>query len=168
MRIFCYFVEPASYTLDLVTNVYDKKYLFYMLVGGVLSLADGSSGTFMVMAGLEKQNLKLQLIRAILLIFLSLCFIPIIGLLSVVALYVVFMLFINAAQLIYIGKYLQISPFSKELFFLFGLTVIVMYFAINHEFNFQIYHFFVVSLLVYVCYFGLCFQPLKRLVKEIL
>ena len=145
-----------------------KKYLFYMLVGGMLSLAAGSSGTFMVMAGLEKQNLKLQLIRAILLIFLSLWFIPIIGLLSVVGLYVVFMLFINGAQLIYIGKYLQISPFSKELFFLFGLTVIVMYFAINQEFVFQIYHFIVVPIFVYVCYFGLLFQPLKRLVKEIL
>jgi O-antigen/teichoic acid export membrane protein len=145
-----------------------KKYLFYMLVGGMLSLAAGSSGTFMVMAGLEKQNLKLQLIRAILLIFLSLWFIPIIGLLSVVGLYVVFMLFINGAQLIYIGKYLQISPFSKELFLLFGLTVIVMYFAINQEFVFQIYHFIVVPIFVYVCYFGLLFQPLKRLVKEIL
>ena len=145
-----------------------KKYLFYMLVGGMLSLAAGSSGTFMVMSGLEKQNLKLQLIRAILLIFLSLWFIPIIGLLSVVGLYVVFMLFINGAQLIYIGKYLQISPFSKELFFLFGLTVFAMYFAINQEFIFQIYHFIIVPILVYVCYFGLLFQPLKRLVKEIL
>jgi len=145
-----------------------KKYLFYMLVGGMLSLAAGSSGTFMVMAGLEKQNLKLQLIRAILLIFLSLWFIPIIGLLSVVGLYVVFMLFINGAQLIYIGKYLQISPFSKELFFLFGLTVIVMYFAINQEFVFQIYHFITVPILVYVCYFGLLFKPFKKLVKEIL
>ena len=78
------------------------------------------------------------------------------------------MLFINGVQLIYIGKYLQISPFSKELFFLFGLTVIAMYFAINQEFIFQIYHFIVVPILVYVCYFGLLFQPLKRLVKEIL
>ena len=145
-----------------------KKYLLYMLVGGILSLAAGSSGTFMVMAGLEKQNLKLQLIRAILLLLLSLWFIPIIGLLSVVVLYVLFMLFINGAQLIYIGKYLQISPFSKELFFLFGLTVIVMYFAINQEFIFQIYHFIIIPILVYVCYFGLLFQPFKRLVKEIL
>ena len=138
-----------------------------MLVGGMLSLASGSSGTFMIMAGLEKQNLKLQLIKAILIIFLSLWLIPIIGLLSVVVLYVVFMLFINTAQLIYIGKYLQISPFSKELFFLFGLTVIVMYFAINQEFDFQLYHFIVLPILVYVCYFGLLFQPLIRLVKEI-
>ena len=153
------------YTVEMLEY---KKYLFYMLVGGMLSLAAGSSGTFMVMAGLEKQNLILQLIRAILLIFLSLCFIPVIGLLSVVGLYVVFMLFVNGAQLIYIGKYLQISPFSKELFFLFGLTVIAMYFAINQEFVFQIYHFIAVPIFVYICYFGLLFRPLKRLVKEIL
>ena len=155
----------GMYTADMLAY---KKYLFYMLVGGMLSLAAGSSGTFMVMAGLEKQNLKLQFIRAILLIVLSLWLIPIIGLLSVVGLYVIFMLFINGAQLIYIGKYLHISPFSKELLFLFGLTVIVMYFAINQNFVFQIYHFITVPILVYVCYFGLLFQPLKRLVKEIL
>jgi len=155
----------ALYTADML--VY-KKYLFYMLAGGMLSLAAGSSGTFMVMAGLEKQNLQLQFVRAILLIVLSLWLIPIIGLLSVVGLYVIFMLFINGAQLIYIGKYLHISPFSKELLFLFGLTIIAMYLAINQEFTFQIYHFIAVPILVYVCYFGLLFQPLKRLVKEIL
>ena len=153
------------YTADMLAY---KKYLFYMLAGGMLSLAAGSSGTFMVMAGLEKQNLQLQFVRAILLIILSLWLIPIIGLLSVVGLYVIFMLFIKGAQLIYIGKYFHISPFSKELFFLFGLTVIAMYLAINQEFTFQIYHFITVPILVYICYFGLLFQPLKRLVKEIL
>ena len=153
------------YTAEML--VY-KKYLFYMLVGGILSLATGSSGTFMVMAGLEKQNLNIQLIRASLLIFLSLWFIPIIGLLSVVGLYVISNLFVNGAQVIYIAKYLKISPFSKELFFIFGLTILAMYFAINQEFIFQIFHFITVPILVYVCYFGLLFKPFKKLVKEIL
>ena len=153
------------YTFEML--VY-KKYLFYMLVGGILNLAAGSSGTFMLMAGLEKQNLKIQLIRALLLIFLSLLFIPIIGLLSVVGLYVISNLFVNGAQVIYIAKYLKISPFSKELFFIFGLTILAMYFAINQEFVFQIFHFITVPILVYVCYFGLLFKPFKNLVKEIL
>ena len=152
----------SLYTADMLMY---KKYLFYMLVGGIISLAAGSSGTFMVMAGLEKQNLKIQLIKALLLISLSLLFIPLIGLLSVVALYVISNLFVNGAQLIYIGRYLQISPFSKELFFIFGLTIITMYFAINQEFVFQIFHFITVPILVYVCYFGLFFQSLKRLLK---
>ena len=153
------------YTFEML--VY-KKYLFYMLVGGILNLAAGSSGTFMLMAGLEKQNLKIQLIRALLLIVLSLLFIPIIGLLSVVGLYVISNLFVNGAQVIYIAKYLKISPFSKELFFIFGLTILAMYFAINQEFVFQIFHFITVPILVYVCYFGLLFKPFKNLVKEIL
>ena len=90
----------------------------------MLSLAAGSSGTFMVMAGLEKQNLHIQIVRAIGLIILSLWLIPIIGLLSVVAFYVAFMLFVNATQLVFISKYIKISPFSKNLLFLFLLTII--------------------------------------------
>ena len=66
-----------------------KEYLFFMLAGGLLSLAAGSSGTFMVMAGLEKQNLYIQIVRSILLVVFSLILIPIFGLLSVVILYVI-------------------------------------------------------------------------------
>ena len=145
-----------------------KKYLFYMLIGGILNLAAGSSGTFMIMAGLEQQNLNIQLIRALLLIFLSLLFIPIIGLISVVVFYVISNLFVNVAQVIYIRKNLKISPFSKELFFIFGLTIFAMYLAINQEFVFQIFHFITLPILVYVCYFGLLFKSLKKIVKEIL
>jgi glycosyltransferase involved in cell wall biosynthesis len=32
MRIFCYFVEPASYTLDLASNVYDKNEIDYCFI----------------------------------------------------------------------------------------------------------------------------------------
>ena len=145
-----------------------KKYLLYMLIGAILNLAAGSSGTFMIMAGLEKQNLKIQLIRAFLLIFLSLLFIPVIGLLSVVWIYVISNLLVNGVQVIFIVKYLKISPFSKELFFVFGLTIIAMYIAINQEFIFQKFHFITVPILVYVCYFGLLFKSFKKLAKEIL
>ena len=145
-----------------------KKYLLYMLIGAILNLAAGSSGTFMIMAGLEKQNLKIQLIRAFLLIFLSLLFIPVIGLLSVVGIYVISNLLVNGVQVIFIVKYLKISPFSKELFFVFGLTIIAMYIAINQEFIFQKFHFITVPIIVYVCYFGLLFKSFKKIIKEIL
>ncbi|MGY8932520.1 MAG: glycosyltransferase family 4 protein [Flavobacteriales bacterium] len=39
MRIFCYFVEPAAYTLDLVANVYDRKNINYAFIKSV-SLAE--------------------------------------------------------------------------------------------------------------------------------
>ena len=85
-----------------------------------------------------------------------------------VSLYVISNLFVNGAQVIYIAKYLKISPFSKELFFVFGLTIITMYVAINQEFIFQTFHFITVPVIVYVCYFGLVFKSFKKIVKEIL
>ena len=124
------------YTAEMLNY---KKYLFFMLAGGMLSLAAGSSGTFMVMACLEKQNLNIQIVRSVLLIILSLSLIPILGLFSVVILYVIFMLFVNLSQLMYISKYINISPFSKELILMFFLTILGMYFAISQQFNFEIY-----------------------------
>lgn len=32
MKIFCYFVEPASYTIDLAKNVYDKNKIDYCFI----------------------------------------------------------------------------------------------------------------------------------------
>ena len=32
MKVFCYFVEPASYTLDLASNVYDKYNIDYVFI----------------------------------------------------------------------------------------------------------------------------------------
>ena len=32
MKVFCYFVEPASYTLDLAKNVYDKNNIDYCFI----------------------------------------------------------------------------------------------------------------------------------------
>jgi O-antigen/teichoic acid export membrane protein len=139
-----------------------------MLAGGMVVLATGSSNTFMIMAGLERQNLNIQLIRAVFIIVLSLFLIPLYGMISVVVLYVISILFIHVLQLIYINKNLSISPFSYDLFKLLLLTFFGMYFAINQEFIFQIFHFITVPILVYVCYFGLLFKPFKKLVKEIL
>ena len=47
MRIFCYFVEPASYTLDLVSNVYDKIYINYAFIKSV-SLAEAPLRSSMI------------------------------------------------------------------------------------------------------------------------
>ena len=139
-----------------------------MLAGGMLSLAAGSSGTFMVMAGLEKQNLNIQIVRAVLLIILSLALIPILGLFSVVILYVIFMLFVNLSQLMYISKYINISPFSKELILLFFLTILGMYFAITQQYNFELYHYLIIPIGVYVTYFSIMYYSFKKLIKELL
>ena len=153
------------YTVEMLNY---KEYLFYMLAGGMLSLAAGSSGTFMIMAGLEKQNLYIQFIRAFFLIVLSLSLIQYFGMLSVVILYVAFMLFVNVSQLIYIKRHINISPFSLELMVLFLLTFIAMYIAIVQIYEFKMLHYFIIPVLVYLGFFGVMFKPFKRLIKELL
>ncbi len=153
------------YTVEMLNY---KNYLFFMLLGGMLSLAAGSSGTFMIMAGLEKQNLYIQFIRALFLIVLSLSLIQYFGMLSVVILYVVFMLFVNVSQLIYIKKHINISPFSRELIVLFLLTFIAMYIAIVQDFKFEMIHYFIIPVVVYLSFFGIMFKPFKRIIKELL
>ena len=103
-----------------------KDYFFLMIVGGMLSLAAGSSGTIMIMAGLEKKDLYIQLIRGVLLFVLSIILINYFSVLSgmwvITILYVLFMLLVNITQLVYIKRYINISPFSKDLILLFLLT----------------------------------------------
>jgi O-antigen/teichoic acid export membrane protein len=153
------------YTVEML--VY-KEYLFYMLAGGMLSLAAGSSGTFMIMAGLEKQNLKIQFIRAIMLILLSLWLIPLMGLKIVVILYVLAMLFVNLIQVFYIYTYINISPFSKELIILFIATIFIMYFAMNQNIHFSLSHFFIIPIFSFALFFSIMFKSLKRLLKDII
>ncbi len=155
----------SLYTSEMLNY---KKYLFFMLAGGLLSLAAGSSGTLMIMAGLEKQNLYIQFIRSILLIILSLIFIPIFGLYSAVILYVSFMFFVNLSQLIFIYKNIKISPFSNELIFLLIITFLVMYVAISQDYEFNLYHYIFLPFCVYAGYFLLMFIPLKRIIKDLL
>ena len=143
-----------------------KIYLFYMLIGGMISLSSGSSGTIMVMAGLEKENLYLQSIRSILLIILSVLLIPIFGMLSVVLLYVFFMLFINLFQLIFIYKHLNITPFSNNLYVIFTLTICLIYFCITQDYTFKFYHYFLIPILIYFFYFVIMLKPIKKLIKE--
>ncbi|MAJ90319.1 MAG: hypothetical protein CMD08_03490 [Flavobacteriales bacterium] len=159
----------ADEILELYTNdmLNYREYLFFMLIGGVFSLAAGSSGTFMVMAGLEKKNLFIQIIRASMIIILSLFLIPLYGMRSVVILYVSFMFLVNAIQLLYIYRFIKISPFSRELILLLLITVFGMYFAVNQEYNFGILHFIFIPIIVYLLYFGLMFNSVRRLIREL-
>jgi hypothetical protein len=77
-------------------------------------------------------------------------------------------LFVNVRQLIYIKKHIDISPFSLELIVLFLLTFIAMYIAIVQEIKFEMIHYFIIPVVIYLGFFCVMFNPLKRLVKELL
>ena len=152
------------YSYDLIKY---KYFLFFLLIGGVFSLAAGSSGTFMLMAGLEKENLFLQFIKAFLIIVFALWLIPLYGLISVVLIYVISMLLFNLLQLFYIKRNLGISPFSRPLFLLFLFSLPILYFCIKQNFVFNIYHYLLTPLVVYTLYFSLFFSSINRIFKHI-
>ena len=155
--------------LSLYTQkmLFYKRFLFFMLIGGISSLATGSSGTIMMMAGLEKKFLNVQIWRSVFIIILSLVLIPIYGMISVVFLYVFFMLFTNIIQLIYIKKAINISPFSSDLLKLFILTVFIMYIVMIQQYEFKIIHFIIIPLGIYLVYFLLMIKPIKRIIQEL-
>tara|TARA_X000001036_G_C20392838_1_gene689396 strand:- start:323 stop:742 length:420 start_codon:yes stop_codon:yes gene_type:complete len=138
-----------------------------MLIGGISSLVTGSSGTIMMMAGLEKKFLNIQIWRSIFIIILSLILIPIYGMISVVSLYVFFMLFTNIIQLIYIKKAINISPFSFDLLKLIILTVFIMYIVMNQQYEFKITHFIIIPLGIYLVYFLLLIKPIKAIIQQL-
>ena len=144
-----------------------KSYLYFIMGARIIALFSGSSGSFMVMAGLEKYELKIQLVKAILITFLGLLLIGSFGLLAIVFLFVFFMLFVNVTQLIIIKKYLNISPFSKPLFILIFISIPISYFSITHQIEFNLYHYIIIPILLYLFY-GLVFlKQIKLTIKEI-
>jgi len=48
------------------------------------------------------------------------------------------------------------------------LTFIAMYIAIVQEINFEILHYFIIPVLVYLSFFGVMFKSFKRIIKELL
>tara|TARA_B100000401_G_scaffold215602_1_gene145522 strand:- start:458 stop:952 length:495 start_codon:yes stop_codon:yes gene_type:complete len=145
-----------------------KVFLYYMLIGGIISSSFGSSGTMMIMAGLEKENLYIQFIRGCLIIILSLFLLPVFGMYGVVFLYIMFMLLVNLSQYYFIKKNMQVTPFSPSLFFLYLIATFGIYLSINFKFDFQVYHFFIIPIFIYVGFFILMIKSFKKIIKELL
>ena len=144
-----------------------KWFLFFMLIGGMLSLASGSSGVIMMMAGLEDQLLRIQILRSIVVIISSLLLIPFYGMISVVCIYCFTMLLTNMSHLFYIKRIIDISPFSFDLLKIFAITFIMMMFAVNQDYKFDFIHFIFIPIVIYTLYFLIMFNPIKRLIRQL-
>jgi len=145
-----------------------KQFLFFMILGGILSLASGSSGTIMMMTGLEDKLLKIQIFRSIIIIVLSLVLIPYYGMLSVVCIYCFVMLFTNISHLFYIKSVINISPFTFDLLKLFMISFIILFLAINQNYKFNLIHFITIPVLTYIFYFLIMFKSIKRIIKQLI
>ena len=136
-------------------------YLYILMIARIISLLAGSSGTLMIMAGLEKKELYIQLLKGILITFFALFFIKGHGLFAVVILFVVFSFLVNVLQLFFISRTIKISPFSKDLFLLVLTSLPMFYYAMTNDNDFNIYQLFWIPILIYLPYLILFYNKIK-------
>ena len=169
------FMVIIVFFADEILMLYDKSgglliyksYLIGLLIARMISLLAGSSGTFMIMAGLEKKELKLQTIKAILITILAVVLVKQYELIAIVSLFIIFMLFINISQLIYIKKRINISPFSNELLKLIIIVIPLMVFSAIQEFSFTYLEFILIPVVLYLMFIVLFFKQIKHIITII-
>jgi len=164
----CFFSDEILklFASDSSLSVY-KNYLFALIIGNMICLLSGNSKTFMIMAGMEKKELSIQLIRGVLSFALALVLIREYELVAVVTLFIIFTIYVGAAQLISIKKEINISPFSKELLFLVIISLPIIWFSITQNYSFQFYHFIIVPIGLYLLYFSIFYKRIFNLYKEL-
>ena len=114
-----------------------------------------------------KKELKIQTINTIIIITFATLFIQEYELLAVVSLFIGSSLFINFSQLYYIIKNIKISPFSKDLFWLYLLSVLLIYYAINYDIVLSIYHYFIIPIVIYFLYSVIFYKQILHIFKKI-
>ncbi|MGY8987418.1 MAG: oligosaccharide flippase family protein [Flavobacteriales bacterium] len=164
----CFFSDEILklFASDSSLSVY-KNYLFALIIGNMICLLSGNSKTFMIMAGMEKKELSIQLIRGVLSFVLALVLIRKYELVAVVTLFIIFTIYVGAAQLISIKKEINISPFSKELLFLVIISLPIILFSITQNYSFQFYHFIILPIGLYLLYFSIFYKRIFNLYKEL-
>ena len=147
-----------------------RNYLIVVMIARIISLLAGNTGSFMLMAGLEKQSLYIESVKAILITGLAVYLVEDYGLSAIVSLYIIFMVLSNLSSLFFIQKNININPFSKELFWLIFFSVPLFWASIrfSSQINTNMYYYLLAPVLLYLLYFLLFYKNIKKLYKEII
>ena len=136
-------------------------YLYVIMFGRIFRLLVGGAGSILVMANLEKYELKLQFYKAIFINVLAVLLISKYELYAVVFLFVLFSLLTEAYRVLIIYTKLNIHPFSPPLYLLVLCSIPFMYIGMNHQLEFKIYHFFTIPVLLYCFYVVIFIKQIK-------
>lgn len=165
------FVLLILFFLPVILNYFGNEMRNYLMLNVFMfisigaTLPVGSSGVFMNMAGMEKENFLVQSIKALLAIILVFLFVKEYKLIAVVAIYVFVEYFKNYLQLFIIWKKTKIHPFTTHLLLLYLVAIpVVLYMSHN---RWQIDNFFLLPTCVLVVYFFITYSKLKSILKEI-
>lgn len=163
-----FFSDEILLLFTLSGNIEDHKfYLFILLFSRMFALIAGNSGAFMTMAGIEKKEIIIQLIRGIISFLVAIFLIKEYQLLSVVLLVFFSIVYVTVAQLISIKRAIDISPFSRELVLLLIFSIPLIYFSMSQNIEINIYHYVFVPIGLYFIYSILFFRKLRKIYFEI-
>ena len=163
-----YFSKEILVLYDSTHAILDYLPYLYVLMGArIIALLSGSSGMFMIMAGIEDKELMIQIAKAIIITFLAILFVKSYGLLAIVGLFIIFTLLVNGFQLFFINQKINIHPFSRKLFLLLLFSTPLFYYAISNSNEFSIYQLFWVPCLVYAIYFLVFYKSIRIFYSEI-
>ena len=140
--------------------------IFMFLTLGA-SLPVGSSGVIMNMAGLEKQNMYIQIFKSVIIILIITAFIRSYHINAVVFTYVFVEYIKNYLQVYLIYKKTKIHPFTIDLFFLYVISIPFIFYFIYSGFNWVYYDYFIIPLILLFVYYIISFKKIKNLYLEV-
>ena len=167
------FVLLLLFFLPLILSYFGsemKTYLFltaFMFLSIGATLPVGSSGVVMNMAGMEKQNIWVQIFKASLSVSLLIVFVKEYQLLAVVIIYVFSEYFKNYLQVFIIWKKTKIHPFTKDLALLYFFCIPFVIYFIQLEFNWKILDYILVPIVVCLTFIFISFKKVKSILNEI-
>jgi len=157
-----------------ILMLYGEEFSHYTLALTILFLANyfslmvGSSGMMMIMGGLEKEQLYLQVIQVVVTMVVSILFLPVYGLMAAVFIQLINMFFINQMEVYYIRKKFSIWPWDHSSYLLIATFFILLYGAyVYHNGEFSTIAYIVVPLSLYLGYF-LVFKKKLMIVKNMI
>lgn len=157
-----------------ILMLYGEEFSHYTLALTILFLANyfslmvGSSGMMMIMGGLEKEQLYIQITQVVVTIVISIIFLPVYGLMAAVLIRLLNIFFINQLEVYYIHKKFSIWPWGNASYLLIISFFILLYIAyVLHDNEFFFIEYIMVPLSLYMSYF-LFFKKKLMAVKNLI
>ncbi len=181
--LFVFFTKPILFLYDSTGHLYTYKYFFYIIIlARLFRLSVGSAGSMLVMTGLEKYELKMQIVRGFSMIFISAVLYLVFldeknticnfsyenFFIGIVIVFMLFSLLTEFYRVISLYNKLSIHPYSKYTIRLILLSIPLFYISVIHDFDFAILDYIFIPIFILLLYFSLFYKKIKSIYKEIL
>ena len=158
-----------------ILSLYGEEFSHYtfelmiLFLANYFSLMVGSSGMMMMMGGLEKEELKIQIFQFLFTLVSSIIFLPIYGVLAAVFIRFVSMFMINQTEVYFIHKRFSIWPWDKYSYILMVIFLCLLLVVFGyHSKNFEIWEYLFYPLFFYMAFFAIFHKKLLEIYRLII